>query len=154
MPLYDLTCPECALDSEHLMGMDDNSALMKCPHCGARMTRQEHKKYHGMRVQIQGDNVPRGCSYDYWDDGLDCHIKNRQHREDEMKRQGLEPYSPDPEMKAHRAEQRYIKKNSKPGDASAAKAVLAEKRAAQTKRREKAVSRVFDEAPLPVLPEL
>ena len=151
MPLYDLTCPKCGSDSEHFMGMGDGHALMKCPVCGGKMTRLEHKKYAGMKLQIQGDTVAGGCTYDYYDDGLDCQITSKQHRADEMKRQGLREYTPDPVMKAHRDEQRYIKENSRPGDAQAARAINKEKKAAETKRREAAVDRAFDSVPMPDL---
>ena len=151
MPLYDLTCPKCEMDSEHLMGMDDGHAQIKCPGCGEKMTRLEHKKYAGMKIQIQGDTVAGGCNYDYYDENLDCQITSKQHRLDEMKKQGLKEYTPDPMMKAHRDEQRYIRKNSKPGDAQAARAINREKKAAKTKRQEAAIDRVFDDAPMPDL---
>ena len=151
MPFYDLTCPKCGMDSEHLMRMLDAILLVKCPGCGEKMTRREHKKYAGMQIQIQGDTVAGGCTYDYFDESLDCHIKSKQHREDEMKRQGVQEYAPDPEMKAHRVEQKYIRQNSRPGDAQAARAINKEKKAATTKRREAAVDRAFDKVPIPTL---
>lgn len=151
MPLYDLTCPKCQMDSEHLMGMDDGHVQIKCPGCGEKMTRLEHKKYAGMKIQIQGDTVAGGCPYDYYDDNLGCHIKNKQHRQDEMKRQGLKEYTPDPVMYAHRREQAYIKRNSKAGDAQAARAIAKEKKAAKTKRQEAAIDRAFDSVPIPAL---
>ncbi len=131
--------------------MGDGHALMKCPACGEKMTRLEHKKYAGMKIQIQGDTVAGGCTYDYYDDNLGCQINSKQHRLDEMKKQGLTEYTPDPVMKAHRDEQAYIKKNSKAGDAQAARAINKEKKAAKTKRQEAAVDRAFDNAPMPEL---
>ena len=151
MPFYDLMCPNCAQTSEHSMGMDDNTVLMKCPHCGVGMTRQAHKHYAGMKIQIQGDTVAGGCTYDYYDDGLDCQITSKQHRQDEMKRQGVQDYAPDPVMQKHRSEQSYIRKNSKPEDAQAARAIRKEKKAAQTKRQQAAVDRAFDKVPMPTL---
>jgi len=151
MPFHDLKCPECEAVSEHLMGKDDKWLLVKCPSCGRKLTRGDNKHYAGMRIQIQGDTVAGGCNYNYYDEHLDCHIKSKQHRADEMKRQGVREYTPDPVMKAHRDEQRYIKNHSKPGDAQAARAINKEKKAAQTKRQQAAVDRAFDNAPLPSL---
>ena len=151
MPLYDLTCPTCGSDSEHFMGMFDAILLVKCPVCGEKMTRREHKKYAGMKVQIQGDTVAGGCNYDYFDESLDCHIKNKQHRKDEMRKQGVQEYVPDPVMQKHRKEQAYVKRNSKPGDAQAARAIAKEKKAATRKRQEAAVDRAFDKVPMPAL---
>ena len=154
MPLYDLTCPTCEMDSEHLMGMNDNLVLIKCPGCGEKMTRQKHKKYAGMKIQIQGDTVAGGCTYDYYDENLECHITSKQHRQREMDRQGLQEYTPDPVQKAHRDEQAYVKRNSSPGDADAAKAIRREKKAAIKKRQRAAVDRAFDKVPMPSLPGL
>jgi putative FmdB family regulatory protein len=151
MPLYDLICPKCDQESEHLLGMDDQWLHVKCPSCGEKMTRGSNKKYHGMRVLIQGDTVAGGCNYDYFDENLGCHIKNKQHRAEVMKQQGVREYSPDPVMQKHRDERKHIRKNSKPGDIDAAKAIHKEKKAAQTKRQQAAVDRAFDNAPLPTL---
>lgn len=154
MPFYDLECPDCEVTSEHFMTTDDKWLLVKCPECGHGLTRGHNKKYAGMKLQIQGDTVSGGCNYsNYYDDGLDCFITSKQHREEEMKKQGVQEYVPNPEYKKHRDEQKYIKNNSKPGDASAAKAIQKEKNAAITKRRKAAVDKAFDSAPLPVLPE-
>ena len=152
MPLYSLQCPECREIAEHFMGMDDNSLLVKCPSCGHGLTRELNRHYMSDIPQIQGDTVAGGCNYSgYWDDGLDCYVKSKKHRANEMKKQGLSEYSPDPVMKAHRDEQRYIRNNSKPGDAQAVRAINKEKKAAQTKRREAAVDRAFDSVPMPAL---
>jgi putative FmdB family regulatory protein len=154
MPLYDLKCPDCQMVSEHIMGVQDQWLIVKCPHCGHGLRRGDHKHYEGMRIQIQGDTVAGGCNYNYYDEELGCQIKNKQHRADEMKKQGLQDYSPNPEYKKFRDEQRYIKKHSKPGDADAAAALKQQQKAAVTKRREDAVDRAFDNAPMPALPEI
>ena len=151
MPFYDLQCPDCTMTSEHFMGMDDKWVLVKCPHCGHGMTRGDHKKYAGMVVQIQGDTVAGGCNYNYYDENLECQITSKQHRQDVMEKQGVRDYSPDPVMKKHRDEQKYIRENSKPGDVDAAKAIGREKKAAITKRRLAAVDRAFDKTPMPPL---
>lgn len=151
MALHDLSCPECGAVSEHLLGKDDRWVEVKCPECGTAMTRGNHKKYDGMRIHITGETVSGGCSYNYYDDGLDCQITSKQHRADEMKRQGVTEYAPDPVMKRHREEQSYIKRNSRPGDAQAVRAINKEKRAASKKRQRAAVDRAFDNAPLPSL---
>ncbi len=154
MPFYDLKCPDCGTVSEHIMGLEDQWVLVKCPECAHGMTRGDHKDYGGMRVQIQGDTVSGGCDYSgYYDDGLDTYITSKGQRDDEMKKQGLRPYSPDPEMKKHRTEQTYIRKHSNPGDAEAAKAIRTEVRAASVKRRTKQIDNVFDNAVIPTLPE-
>jgi len=154
MPLYDLECPECQTVSEHFMTTDDKWLLVRCPECCHGLQRGHHKKYADMRLQIQGDTVSGGCNYNYYDEHLDCQITSKQHRADEMRKQGVRDYSPDPEMQRHRDEQKYIKNNSKPGDANAVKAIQKEKTAATRKRQEAAIDRAFDKAPLPALPEL
>ena len=155
MPLYSLQCPDCLLVSEHFMGMDDNDAMVKCPGCEHGMTRERHRHYMSDIPQIQGDTVAGGCNYsNYYDEGLDCYITSKRHRADEMKRQGVVEYAPDPDMKKHRDEQRYIRQNSVRGDADAAKAIRKEVKAAKDKRIKKSVDRAFDKAPLPTLPEL
>jgi len=151
MPLYDLICPKCDTTSEHLLGMDDQWLHVKCPSCGEKMTRGSNKKYAGMKIMIQGDTVAGGCTYDYFDENLDCQIRSKRHRAEEMKRQGVQEYTPDPVMRGHRLEQKYIRENSKPGDIEAAKAIHKEKKAAQTKRQQAAVDRAFDKVPMPTL---
>jgi len=149
--LHDLQCPKCEMVSEHLLGKDDRWVEVKCPGCGVKMTRGDNKKYAGMIIHIQGDTVAGGCNYNYYDENLGCQIGSKQHRADEMKKQGVREYAPDPVIKAHRDEQRYIKKNSNPGDAQAAKAIQVEKKAAQYKRVKASADRAFDSVPLPSL---
>lgn len=152
MPLYDLECPDCLTVSEHIMGVDDQWVLVKCPECGHGMTRGHHKHYQGMRLMIQGDTL--SCNYNYYDENLECHIKSKQHRKDEMAKQGLEEYSPDPEMRKFRDEQAYVLKHTERGDRQAAKEIHKKTKAATQRRRERAIDEIFDKAPLPEVPDI
>ena len=155
MPLYTLQCPDCLEISEHFMGLDDNSLIVKCPECGHGLTRQFHRHYMSDLPRIQGDTVSGGCNYSgYYDEGLDCWIKSKAHRQAEMAKQGVVEYSPDPKYKKFRDEQSYIRKHAKPDDAQAVRAINEQKKAAATTRRKEAVDKAFDNAPLPKLPEL
>jgi len=142
--IYELEC-DCGAHSDHIMMMDEMEKWVKCPECGADICRRHHRVY--TPPMIQGDTVSGGCNYDYYDPNLECHIRSKKHREDEMKRQGLREYSPDPVMKKHRDEVRHIRNNTEPGDAAAAAAIRKEHKAADTKRKQAAIDRVFSRVP-------
>lgn len=153
MPLYTMRCDDCQKVSEHIMGMDDNFVMVKCPMCGLLLSREKNRDWRADRPQIQGDTVAGGCNYNYYDENLGVQITSKQHRQSEMRRQNLREYSPDPEFSAIRKEKRYIKDNTKPGDVDAARAQARLSKTAITKRRERQIDAVFDAAPLPEIPD-
>ncbi len=99
--IYKLQCPKCEVASEYWLGVHDVDVEVPCEACGAAVSRKLHRVWEPT-FQIQGDTVPRGCSYDYWDENLGVRVKSKAHRADEMKRQGLRDYAPDPEMEKKR----------------------------------------------------
>jgi len=145
--LYEMEC-DCGHRDEYMMAMDEVEKWVKCTSCGAEICRRHHRVFHGMRLNIQGDTVSGGCNYDYYDEHLETHIKSKQHRKDEMKRQGVEEYSPDPEMKKLRQESQYIRKHSRDGDVDAVNAVKAKDNEAVSKRRKAIVDKTFSDANL------
>jgi len=150
MPIYTLQCKACHSLSEHIMGMlDGHESEIKCPTCGERMNRRDNRAYWAEGIQIQGDTVAGGCSYDYYDENLGVHVRSKQHRKDEMLKQGLREYAPDPEIKKYRDEARYIKSSAPKGDREAGAAARKLAKEAQVVRRKKQISRVMDSAPLP-----
>jgi len=144
MPIYELECSFCGLHSDHIFGMDEMDKKAECPHCGENLCRREHRFY--TPPIIQGDTVAGGCSYNYFDEGMNEYVTSKQHRKDLMEQKGLVEYAPDPEMKKHRDESRYIRKNMKEGDGQALAAIDKEHRAAQEKRRTKQVEASINKA--------
>jgi len=151
MPIYTLICGNCSQYSEHVMNSDQHMHEVKCPVCGVALTRMANRAWmvDGPSMQMQGDTVPGGCSYDYWDPNLGVRVRSKQHRKDEMLKQGLSEYSPDPEFKAIRDEASYIKAHSAPGEADAAVAQRQLAKTATAKRREKQIRKTFEDAKLP-----
>ncbi|HUX77149.1 MAG TPA: hypothetical protein VMY40_10970 [Anaerolineae bacterium] len=134
MPIYSLQCPECSVVSEHIMGMGDNWAQVKCTDCGLPLNRGQHRAWSCDLPTIQGDTVAGGCNYFYHDKALGMDIRGKEHRDRLMKERGLVEYSPDPEMKKHRDEARYIREQSHKGDPDAAAAIRKEHKTAERKR--------------------
>ena len=155
MPIYTLICGNCRQTSEHIMHHDEHRLEVKCPCCGVALTRMQHRAWmiDGPSMQMQGDTVPGGCSYDYWDENLGVRVKSKQHRQDEMTKQGLRDYSPDPEMKAARDEAHYIRQHSGPGDVGVGEAASSVIKEASRKRRQKKIDEVFAKAPEIRLPD-
>jgi len=154
MPLYSLMCPDCGIVNEHFMGVDDTLLVVECPECGHGLTRKSHRHYMSDIPQIQGDTVAGGCNYNYYDENLECQITSKQHRKNEMAKQGLRDYSPDPEMRKFRDEQVYVLKHTERGDRQAAKEIHKKTKAATQRRRERAIDEIFDKAPLPEVPDI
>jgi hypothetical protein len=117
----------------------DMDELAKCPQCGGEMTRGGNRVFNV--PMIRGDTCS-GCQdfSNYYDESLGEYVTGRAHREELMKKKGLCEYAPDPEMKKHRDEARYIRKNAKPDDAVAAAAAKKEYNTAADKRRNKLVN--------------
>ena len=116
MPIYTLICGNCRQTSEHIMHHDEHMAEVGCPVCGVALTRMKNRAWmiDGPSMQVQGDTVPGGCCYDYWDENLGVRVRSKQHRQSEMLKQGLSEYSPDPEFQSFRDEASYIKKHALP----------------------------------------
>ena len=133
MAFYDLECG-CGAISEHMMGMNETDVMVSCPACGSKICRRDNMVFYP--PQIQGETVAGGMSWNYYDENLGEQVKSKQHRKDLMEKKGLVEYSPDPAMKKHRDEARYIKSISKPGDASARAAIRKEYKTANDTRRE------------------
>jgi hypothetical protein len=155
MPIYTLDCYRCSKTSEHIMHHDEHRMEVKCPHCAASLTRHEHRAWgiDGRSMQIQGDTVAGGCDYNYYDDNLGVHLRGKQHRKDEMARQGLREYSPDPELKAGRDEAHYIRQHSRPGDPGVVDSVHKAITAPLKKQRERRIDAILDKAPPMMLPD-
>ena len=148
--IYKLQCPDCSFTDEHWMGMHDQNAEVACEKCGAVVSRKLHRVWEPT-FQIQGDTVPRGCSYDYWDENLGVRVKSKAHREDEMKRQGLREYAPDPEMKKYRDEARYIRSHAPKNDREVAAATRKLSKEAGSVRRRKNIKAAMAAIPDPVI---
>lgn len=145
--IYKLQCQECGKSEDYHLAMNDVAAEVPCEKCGAAVSRRLHRVWEPT-FQIQGDTVPRGCSYDYWDENLGVRVKSKGHRQDEMKRQGLREYAPDPEMKARRDEARYIRDHAPKNDRDAAAAARKLYKEAGSVRRKKKIEEVFKNAPV------
>jgi hypothetical protein len=138
--LYDLECEYCGLISEHSMMSSEIDKRVECPHCGESLCRREHRIYDV--PMIQGDTVAGSCNMsNYFDPGLNEFVRSRTHRKDLMRAQGLEEYSPDPEMRKTRDEVKHIRRNSPPGDPQAKAAIQKEYKTADIKRRTEKVKR-------------
>jgi hypothetical protein len=143
--LYSLECSYCGLVSEHMMLMDEMDKKVDCPHCTGKLSRREHRLYDV--PMIQGDTVAGSHNFSgYYDAGMDEFVTSRSHRKDLMEKHGLVEFSPDPEMKKHRDEARYIRERSTPKDVDAQVAIQKEYKTAETKRRTKNVKRAFEQS--------
>jgi len=150
--IYKLRCPTCRKAQDHNLAMNDVNAVVPCEFCQAEVSRKLDRVWEPT-FSIQGDTVPGGCSYDYVDGNLGVRVKSKRHRLDEMKRQGLREYAPDPESKAARDEAQYIRTHAGPSDLgapAAAKKVVSE----MAKKKQAARIRdLMDKAPPFVLPD-
>jgi hypothetical protein len=132
--------------------MNDSDAEVACEKCGAQVFRKYHRVWEAT-YQIQGDTVPRGCSYDYWDGNLGVRVKSKAHRADEMRRQGLRDYTPDPELKVARDEAEYIRTHAGPKDSGWKAAANGVVKTASKKKQAARVMEMLDKAPPFVLPD-
>jgi len=150
--IYKLQCPKCGKQDEYHLAMCDSGAVVTCDNCSSAVYRSLHRVYEPT-FSIQGDTVPGGCSYDYWDGNLGVRVKSKAHRADEMKRQGLREYAPDPELKVARDEAEYIRTHSAPVDSGWKEAANGVVKAASKKKQAARVKEMFDKAPPFVLPD-
>jgi len=150
--LFDLECDYCGLLSEHQMMSDEIDKWVECPHCGGQLCRRLHRLY--TPPMIQGDTVSGGCNYSgYYDEGLGEVVLSKAHRASLMEQKGLTEYNPDPEMKRHRDEMKYIRGSAKPGDPEAMAAVRNEQKTASDKRRNKIVESTMKKAMTGIVPD-
>lgn len=150
--IYKLRCPSCLGCDDYNMAMNDVDLVVPCEFCGADVSRKTCRVWEPT-FQIQGDTVPGGCSYDYWDGNLGVRVKGKRHRQDEMKRQGLREYAPDPELKAARDEANYIRSHSGPTDLGVSKVTKDIITTATKKKRAARIKDMMDKAPPFVLPD-
>lgn len=147
MPLYSLFCDECETGSEHFMGMDDNSLLVKCPSCAASLTRSLNRNYAAERIMIKGDTCSGSCDFsNYFDDGLDTYITSRSHRKRVMDERGLTEYEPTSEGKAARAESKYIRAHAPLGDTEALHAARQKSRDMDAARKKRLITEKLEKA--------
>jgi hypothetical protein len=150
--IYKLRCPNCLEADDYNLAMDDVDAVVPCEFCGMDVSRKTDRVWEPT-FSIQGDTVPGGCSYDYWDGNLGVQVKGKRHRQDEMKRQGLREYAPDPELKAARDEAHYIRTHSRAGETSAKEAASQIVKTASKKKQAARIKDMMDKAPPFVLPD-
>lgn len=146
MPIYCGECGSCGKVSEFLFGANDPRTC-HCPECGDKFELEGHRRWDMERVNISGDTCAGSVNYSgYYDEGLGEYVLSRSHRKLLMDEKGLTEYSPDPEMKKHRDEARYIREHARPGDPSAAAAARKEYKTAADKRTRRLVDESFKKA--------
>jgi hypothetical protein len=143
MPTFMLECGTCGEIDEFYFGSSD-PRVATCHGCGSKFQADGNRRYDLEGINISGDTVAGGCNYSgYYDAGLGEYVLSKRHRRDLMEQKGLEEYSPDPEMKKHRDEAAYIRRQSRVGDAEALAASRKELKTAADKRRDRAVDDAF-----------
>ena len=143
MPIYTLIC-KCGLEDEVLQEPYDSDVEVLCDACGEIMTRRNNRAYYRDVPDIQGDTVAGGCNYsNYYDEGLEAFITSKEHRAKVMKEKGLSEYSPDPMVKHHFDEAKYIRQHAPKGDRTAAAAARAEVKQADQKRKRNAIKKAI-----------
>ena len=142
MPTYTLRCA-CGQRGEFYLGSEEGHKPVPCDACGSFMTRKENWDIaaDGKTMSIQGDTCAGSqVHYDgYFDEGMDCWIKSKRHRAEEMKKRGLEEFHPSTDTVERRNEIKYIRANSKKGDPEANKAVRDQFKIADQKRKRRAI---------------
>jgi len=127
------------------LGMSDSlDDRVECPQCGEAMTRRHDRIYDV--PAIQGDTVAGGCSYVGYDEGLGEYVMSKRHRKQLMEEKGLTEYNPDPTMKKHRDEARYIRNHARRGDTGAVAAIQKEYKTALDTRRNRLIRKSLDES--------
>jgi len=142
MAFYTLRC-KCGMRDEFYFDANADVKETLCEMCGEALSVKNNRDWRADAPQLQTETV--GYTYNYWDEGLGCHVKSKQHRKDEMEKRGLEPYTPDPELQKHRKEMLYAKKHGAKDDVQTHEAVQRESRAASSKRMGRAIDKKFDE---------
>ena len=146
MPNYVGECGSCGKIGEFYFGSGDRKRC-HCPSCGDTFDLDGNRRYDLEGLQIAGDTVAGGANLSgYYDEGLGEYVMGRKHRRRLMDEKGLQEYSPDPEMKKHRDEARYIRENAPAGDPSAAAAARKEYKTAADKRTKRLIDESFKKA--------
>jgi hypothetical protein len=143
MPIYTLRC-DCGHEDEFHMSPNDVALAVECEACGAQITRHTHRAWDRDHMMVIGDTVVGGPRRgDYFDNGLGVYVTSEHQRKNEMKRQGMREWAPDPVERDMLSEMRYIRKNSDMStDASAVKAAREVGVVADKKRKRQAIKAV------------
>lgn len=143
MPTFVLECGTCgAIDDFHFGANDPRRAT--CHQCGSVFMADGNRRYDLEGINISGDTCAGGCNFaGYYDEGMGEYVTSRSHRKELMRQKGLEEYSPDPELKKHRDEAKYIRSQANPGDTEALAASRRELKTAADKRRNRALDESF-----------
>lgn len=144
MPFYDVRC-DCGFGFEVMQSMNEEHAPIECEMCLGIITRKTHRDGFSVPM-IQGETVAGGNMYEGYDEGLGEYVKSKSHRKDLMDKKGLEEYTPDPEMKKHREEAKYIRRRSKATDPDAVAAINREYKTALDKRRNRNIEKSLDKS--------
>jgi putative FmdB family regulatory protein len=119
--LYDFICESCNIIFEVQQGMKEDHEY-DCEKCKAPARRV----YSPITFSVDT------CS-DYYDDGLGCYIKNKDHRKEVMREQNVTEYNPDSIASKMKKDLKDIDADAKPEEAGAAKQQV--RKEASTKRK-------------------
>jgi len=146
MGIFTLSCDGCGFIDEYIFDAREDNKNCPCENCGDTLYTKSNRIYHSDIPQINGETVAGGMKWSYFDDALGVQIENKQHRADEMEKRGLTEFVPDPVMKAHRDEARYIRERSGKGDADAQAAIAKEYKTANDTRHDRNIRKSFDDS--------
>lgn len=146
MAWYTLECPECGVVDEYQFEAILDDKQDDCVECGHRLYTTKNRLYSIDKPRIEGETCSGSCSYEGYDEGMGEYVSGKQHRAELMKKKGLEPFSPDPAMKKHRDEARYIRKDGKGDKAGIEAAVRSVYKTATDERRNKLMNKSFDKS--------
>lgn len=150
MAFYTMECG-CGCMAEYEMS-PSGPLTCGCQQCGAELDVRRNRVWQIDGPSMSFSGLPTtGAVFDgYYDESLETYVKSKQHRQDVMDRRGLSEFEPDPEMKRHRDEAKYIKSQAPKGDPGAAAAARREHKTASEKRTkrntEAALKKEFDKA--------
>ena len=131
MPRFDFFCPGCETLFEDIFYTVDENKSFSCPKCGVLADRIFSPP------MIIGDTVAGGCQITGYDPALGVELTGRAHRREEMIRQGLVEYTPDPDLQASRNEAKYVRKHARPDEPEAQQALKDIAKEAGDKRKQK-----------------
>ena len=150
--LYDLKC-ECGETTEYLMGMNEIDLLVECPFCTKMISRKYHRVMNAPKLSGVHCAGYGGTPLDYYDETLEAYITDPNQKKDLMKKRGLTEYNPDPTMKRHRDEAKYIRASSAKGDLQASEAIRKEYKTAENKRRDRLVKASLEKSLASIVPD-
>jgi len=132
VPVYEFECRQCGKNAGTYMDMDESVPIgdvdprIVCPDCNLPMHRMPSVP------EINGDLPSR---FGFYDNELGREVFDKTDLEEGMKKKGMCHYEPDPEMKKHRDEAKYIREHSEPTQES--KAAIKEQQKTAHKKRMK-----------------